>query len=194
MQAAEIVQEARDSLSGLPSSQALHLLTHQEVFTDENKDGYDPHEELRAQVLKALQNSLSLKDRSLIRFLLEQEIVCRQNEVETEIESIHRCGFLLFLLGQAEDVELLWQAKTATFDTWCGFDIQFLVGAGVSATLTYLHSIEKQWAEDAKAYIEECQRAGDFNDLERYRHATQRYFEIELSAEKSSTTERQETP
>jgi hypothetical protein len=183
MQAADMVQEARDSLSGLPSSQTLQLLTYQEEFTDEYEDGPDPHAELRALVLKELQKTLSLKDRALIHFLLEQEIACRQNDVETDIDSIHHGGFLLFLLGQLEDVELLWRAKRASFDTWCGFDIQFLVGAGVSSTLAYLHSIKKEWAEEARTCIEECQRARDFNDLERYRHARQRYFGTEPSLE-----------
>jgi hypothetical protein len=189
MQAEDIVQEARDGLSGLPSSQALQLLTYQKEFTDEDEDGSDPHAELRALVLKELHKTLSLKDRALIHFLLEQEIACRQNDVETDIESIHHGGFLLFLLGQLEDVELLWRAKRASFDTWCSFDIQFLVGAGVSSTLAYLHSIEKEWAEEARTYIEACQCARDFNDLESYRHARQRYFGTEPSLEESSTTE-----
>jgi hypothetical protein len=193
MQAAEIVQEARASLSGLPSEQALHLLTYQEEGATEDEDGYDLHAELRAQVLQALQNTLSLKDRLLIRFLIEQEIACRQNDTETDIDSIHCCGFLLFLLGQLRDVELLWRAKRASFDTWCSFDIQFLVGAGVAATLAYLHSIKQEWAEKARMYIEECQRARDFDDLECYRHARQRYFEIEPSVEKANTTEHSET-
>jgi hypothetical protein len=189
MQAADIVQEAKHSLSGLPSSQALQWLTYREEFTDEDEDGYDPHAELRASILKEVQNTLSLKDRTLIRFLLEQEIACRQNDDETAIDSIHHCGFLLFLLGQLEDLELLWRAKRASFDTWCSFDIQFLVGAGVSPTLAYLCSIKQEWAEEAKTYIEECQRAGDFDDLERYRHARQRYFGTESSLEESRTTE-----
>jgi hypothetical protein len=189
MQAEDIVQEARRSLSGLPSSHVLQSLTYLEGSPTETEERYDPHAELRALVLKELQKTLSLTDRVLIRFLLEQEMACRQNEDETDIDSIHLCGFLLFLLGQLEDVELLWQAKRTTFDTWCGFDIQFLVGAGVSPTLAYLHSIQKEWAEEARTYIEECQRAGDFSDLESYRHEKQRYFCTESPLEESSTTE-----
>lgn len=181
MQAEDIVREARDSLSGLPAAQALQLLAYQEAFSDEDKGSYDPHAEARTLILNEVQKTLSLKDRALIRFLLEQEIACRQNEVETGDDSIHHCGFLLFQLGQLEDIELLWWAKRASFDTWCGFDIQFLVGAGVSSVLMYLHSIEKVWAEEARTYIEECQRAGNFNDLEEYRHARQKYFETESS-------------
>jgi hypothetical protein len=189
MQAAEIVQEARDSLSGLPSEQALHLLTYQEDGTTEDEDGFDPHAALRALVLEEVQHGLSLKDRALIRFLLEQEIACRQNDTETEIESIHYGSFLLFLLGQLEDVELLWQAKRASFDTWGTLDMQLLVGAGVSSTLASLHSIKQEWAEEARTYLEKSQQAGFFRDLESYRNAKQWYLPTEPSLEESSTTE-----
>jgi hypothetical protein len=77
-------------------------------------------------------------------------------------------------------------------DTGAAFDIQFLVGAGVFPTLTYLHSFQAEWAEKAETYIEKCQRAGDFNDLEGYRSFRQRYFEIEPSAQESSTEEHPE--
>jgi hypothetical protein len=183
MQASEIVQEARDSLSGLPSEQVLQWLTYQVEGVTEDEDGYDPHAELRAQIFNALRNARSLNDRPLLRFLMEQEIACRQNDTETDVDSIHLGGFLLFLLGQLEDVELLWRAKRASFDTWCGFNGELLVGAGVAATLAYLHSIEQKWAQEARTYLEEGQRIKHFGDLDRYRHATQCSFEIEPSVE-----------
>ena len=108
-------------------------------------------------------------------------MICYKNNLRVteeclEFDSIRLCGFLLFVLAQVEDVPLLWEAKTTNFDTMCGFDIQFLVGAGISTTLAYLRAIQEEWAQDAKAYIEESQRAGDFDDLDRYRHEMQRYF------------------
>lgn len=189
MQAAEIVQEARNSLSGLPSSQTRQLLIYQVEGADEDQDGYNPHAELRTLVLKEVQKNLSLKDHALVRFLLEQEKACRWDNTETELESIYHCGFLLSLLGQIEDLQLLWQAKMTNMDTGAGFDSQFLVGAGVLPTLAYLHSLQEDWAKKAEVYIEKCQRAGDFNDLEGYRSFKLRYFEIDPSVQESSTAE-----
>lgn len=141
MQAAKIVQEARVSPSRLPSSQVLQGLTYQvEGITE---DGYDPHAEMRSQVFKALRNARSLNDRPLLRFLMEQEIACRQNDTETDADSIHLGGFLLFLFGQLEDVELLWRAKRASFDTWYGFNGELLVGAGVVATLAVQRDVQQ---------------------------------------------------
>lgn len=189
MQAEDFVREARSARPGLPPPHLLQLVAYQEELLPETGEKGDRHAEFRAAVLEELQKALSSGDRLLLRFLLEQEMACRQNDYETDVDSIHLCGFLLFLLGQLEDVELLWQAKRTTFDTWCGFDIQFLVGAGVSPTLAYLQPIQKEWAKAARTYIEECQRLGNFSDLESYRHEKQRYFGTEPPLQESSTTE-----
>jgi hypothetical protein len=188
MQAEDFVREARRTQPGLPPPHLLQLVAYQEERLSETEEQEDGPAVFRAAVLEALQKTLSMGDRFLLRFLLEQEMACYRNHCETP-DSLYLCGFLLFLLGQLEDVELLWQAKTTTFDTWCGFDIQFLVGAGVSSTLAYLHSIQKEWAEEASTYIEKCQRGGDFSDLESYRHEKQRYFGPVPSLEESRTTE-----
>lgn len=189
MQAVDFVREARRAQPGLPPPDLLQLVAYQEDVLPETDETEDRHTVFRAAVLEELWKSVSLGDRLLIRFLLEQEIACYQHDCGN-FDSMRLCGFLLFLLAQLEDVELLWRAKTTDFDTWCGFDIQFLVGAGVSPTLAYLQSIQEEWANEARTYIERCQRAGDFSDMVRYRHGMERYFCSDASAEESSTTER----
>ncbi len=81
---------------------------------------------------------------------------------------------------------MLWEAKTTSFDTLCGLDVQFLLGAGVSTTLEYLQQIQEEWAQNAKQYIEQC---GDFGDLDRYRNEIQRHFHSGNPFEGSSTME-----
>jgi hypothetical protein len=168
MLAEDFVREARSVQPELPSPQLLQLVAYQEAQLPENEEGDDQNAAFRSSVLKALSKNFSQEDRPLIRFLLEQEIVYHENAWGI-FESIRFCGALLFLLAQVEDVCLLWEAKTVNFDTMCGFDVQFLVGAGVAPTLAYLQQIEEEWAGDARAYLEECQQAGDFQNLECYR-------------------------
>jgi hypothetical protein len=168
MLAEDFVREARSVQLGLPPSQLLQLVAYQKARLPDNAEGDDQNAAFRTSVLKALAKNFSQEDRPLIRFLLEQEIAYHENSWGS-FESIRLCGVLLFLLAQVEDVCLLWEAKTANFDTMCGFDIQFLVGAGVAPTLAYLQHVEEEWAEDARVYLEECQQAGDFQNLERYR-------------------------
>ncbi|BCL79048.1 hypothetical protein ccbrp13_70990 [Ktedonobacteria bacterium brp13] len=171
MQAEEFVREVRNAQQEFLSPQLLQLVTYKDDDTEEG----DQHARFRVAVLGELQKTLSPGDRSLLRFLLEQEIAYHESAWGI-FESIRLCGFLLSVLAHVDDVRLLWEAKTTSFDTMCGFDVQFLVGAGVAPTLSYLQAIQKEWAQDAMTYIEESQAAGDFRNLERYREETQKSF------------------
>jgi hypothetical protein len=79
---------------------------------------------------------------------------------------LHWCAFLLWRVGDLRDVILLWRAKNIDFDTACGFDIQFLTGAGLNQTIEYLESSADPEARSALEYIMKCRAAGDFDDLQ----------------------------
>jgi hypothetical protein len=64
------------------------------------------------------------------------------------------------------DVELLWGAKNIDFDTACGFDVQFLVGAGPDETIRYLRMISDNDPAAALEYVLECKKSGNFDDLD----------------------------
>lgn len=174
MQAEDFVREARSAQPDYPAQLLQLVIYKEEPFSDDGDKG-DQTTAFRAAVLKEIYKTFTANDRSLIRFLLEQEIIYHANEWAIG-ESIRLCGFLLFMLANLEDIHLLWNAKTANFDTMCGFDIQFLVGAGVTTTIAYLQPIQEEWAQEARTYIEECQQSGDFRDLERYSEAMHAYF------------------
>lgn len=176
MQAEDFVREVRNTQFEFLSPQLLQLVVYKEEIFPNTKERGDQNAEFRLSVLKALHKILSQEDRPLVRFLLKQEIAFHENAWSI-YESIRLCGFLLSLLAQVEDVGLLWEAKTTSFDTMCGFDVEFLVGAGVAPTVSYLQSIQEEWAPDALEYIEKCQRTGSgFQNLERYREETHRFF------------------
>jgi hypothetical protein len=56
----------------------------------------------------------------------------------------------------------MWKAKSSNFDLGCGFDIQFLVGAGLSETIEFLRHHHDPEASNAVEFIESCYAAGDF--------------------------------
>ncbi len=174
MQAEDFVREARSYQPGLPPRQLLQLVSYKERVLPDTLERDDHHAAFRASVLDALKKTLSSEDRALIRFLLEQEMAYHER-MWSITESIRLCAFLLFVLAHVEDVRLLWEAKTTSFDTLCGLDIQFLLGAGVARTLEYLQQIQEEWAQNAKQYIEQC---GDLGDLDQYRNEIQRHFQI----------------
>jgi hypothetical protein len=174
MQAQEIVQAARSAYPGFPPLARVQQMTHSAPRGGEMAMRAAAS---RAAVLNELQQTLVPADRALLCFILEQEIRSRVHDSGGEFfENLYWAGFLLSLVAQVEDVRLLWSVKTLDFDTWNGFDVQFLVGAGVSRTLSYLHSLQEEWAAAAWTYLEQCQQAGDFADLEQYRQRRRTYF------------------
>lgn len=118
----------------------------------------------------------------LLRALLELEMEYRnQDEPDPAdagdgFEHIYACALLLFDLGVPEDALRLWEAKHLNMDVGIGLDIQFLVGAGVDATLHALSSHGSDAAREAAAHLETCRAAGDFADLTTWRRTRYEYF------------------
>lgn len=93
----------------------------------------------RAKVLWALQYDHRPDDLPLVRWLVEQEAWCRREAPFQGLsEETELAGFLLAEHRQMEDVWLHWQIKRANFDTWCGYDLEYLFAAGVRATIAFV--------------------------------------------------------
>jgi hypothetical protein len=75
--------------------------------------------------------------RSIFSTEMDQRLIQGQDEF---FENLYRCAYLLYLVGDPSDVPMMWEAKHIDFDTAIGFDVQFLLGAGVRPTLDYLRS------------------------------------------------------
>lgn len=113
----------------------------------------------------------------LLRKLLEYEVTLRKAEPETPaFENLYWCALLLYQLGRLEDVLPLWRAKNTNFDTACGFDAQFLVGAGIEETIAHLEASTIDEAVRAHAYVVECHSAGAFDDLASWLTKRRAYF------------------
>jgi hypothetical protein len=88
-------------------------------------------------------------------------------------ENLYWCGLLLYLAGNPEDVSLMWEAKQISMDTAGGFDVQYLVGAGVEQTLEYLR---ENRSNSIAEYIAKCKQSRDFEDLDRWERFRIDYF------------------
>lgn len=93
---------------------------------------------IRAQVVARIAPKDAGQHHDLLRDILQRETECRRAEAGEYFETLYWCAYLLFRVGDPADVELMWEAKHIDFDTSCGFDIQFLFGAGAEQTLSYL--------------------------------------------------------
>lgn len=93
----------------------------------------------RARLLAEIAPEAAGEHHALLRRIFQAEIEDRQATGDGEFfENLYHCAFLLYLVGDPADVPTMWRAKHIDFDTACGFDVQFLLGAGAMRTLTYL--------------------------------------------------------
>jgi hypothetical protein len=144
----QFIQQVRSYQPHLPPTSVREIIACLPTETG------DKNARFRMMVLYTLLESFSLEDRAFIRLLLEQEIEHhRYNQGFSE--SIKVAAFLVFVLAEVEDVQLVWKAKTTSFDTMCGLDDQLLIGAGSAVTLDYLHRANELWSEEASTYIAE---------------------------------------
>lgn len=83
----------------------------------------------------------------VLREVFRREIEYRRSDEPEEdepndhFENIYHCALLLYLIGDLKDVPLMWEAKTDTFDNYCGFDGQFMFGAGINETVQYVEQL-----------------------------------------------------
>lgn len=103
----------------------------------------DPNAERRYAILLALQYDLRPEDVSLVRHLVEQEALRHEREPFQGLYSALRlAGYLLASYRMVEHVWVFAQAKRANFDTFLGFDLEYLVSAGIEPTLAHVRAAE----------------------------------------------------
>jgi hypothetical protein len=100
---------------------------------------------VRAGVLRSIRPEDASAHHDLLRLIFREEAEHRRagggNDVDDDdehFENLYWCAFLLCLVGDPADVPMMWEAKHIDFDAGCGFDVQFLTGAGFEATIAYL--------------------------------------------------------
>jgi hypothetical protein len=90
-------------------------------------------------VLAGIEPERARAQHSLLRAIFRAEVADREADGDSEhFENLYWCAFLLYHVGDPDDVPMMWRAKHIDFDTACGFDVQFLLGAGARRTLDHL--------------------------------------------------------
>lgn len=134
----------------------------------------------RESLYKEMDANFKKEYHSLLLELLKEEMIYRANDDEDDdgdyFENIYWCSLFLFKVGDVNDVDILWKAKNIDFDTYCAFDIQFLIGAGLEKTIKYLQTKTDQDSERALNYILGCKESGDFSYMEKWYEFRVNYF------------------
>jgi hypothetical protein len=110
-------------------------------FTHNGKSGWNDSNDLngnfRAEIVELLFENYEAQHHALIRFLLEAEIAYCSSE-STSTETLRQLTFMAFVLGEMEDIPLLYQAKFATsFDASIGLDWELILGKDKEAVRAY---------------------------------------------------------
>ncbi len=104
---------------------------------DEDGDPDDANRGRRAAVIEMLAHDLRPSDAEFLRYLLRQETAMHVAGWGYG-DALSLVAVALAGLGEVSDVWLLWQAKTANFDTFTALDTQLLFAAGVARTLAFV--------------------------------------------------------
>lgn len=95
----------------------------------------------RAEALATIDPAHPSRHHAELRSILAAEVAYRRDGGEEYFENLYWCAYLLFCIGDLNDVDVLWDAKHTTFDAACGFDGEALLGAGLEATVRHVNSI-----------------------------------------------------
>ncbi|WP_394620829.1 hypothetical protein JNUCC0626_17520 [Lentzea sp. JNUCC 0626] len=134
-------------------------------------DGEDVNEAARGEVLDRATTS---GDLSLLRFLVEQEALCRANSGGGLGEQAALAGFLLAEHRRPEDVWRHHALKRSNFDAGCAYDVEHLVAGGIEATKRYVEASDHPHRADVLALIGGFE---DEDDVEEWFEHRRAYFE-----------------
>ncbi|MDN2676376.1 hypothetical protein [Janthinobacterium sp. SUN033] len=142
---------------------------------------------VRQQLYKILLERPLAPYSTLIRQVFEKEVQYRIALWDGKIkddgdsyEGIYRCAFLLYRLGSTSDIHSLWVAKHINMDIGTSMGVEFFIGAGFQATVSYLAESNLQDADEISSYV-----AGwfDQDDSEKW----QKHWELSMVQNISST-------
>ncbi|NHA05947.1 hypothetical protein G7092_19205 [Mucilaginibacter sp. HC2] len=109
--------------------------------------------ELRAALVNYFKQQ---HDREFAIKLLDTFIEIRkQPNGDMPAEDLMLASYILGLHGHIEDCLKIWEAKYADFDTYCGFDTQLVMFAGLHETIQFLETQTNDSAQKALEYIKE---------------------------------------
>lgn len=128
----------------------------------------------RQKALQSIKPVDALKNHGLLKQILTLEMVDWRSESGSENkENLFHCGFLLHIVGDYNDVELMCEARNINLESSCGFDVQNLVGGGVEETINFLEAAGKEKvAEEIKA----AYYYKDFDDLPKWIANKKKYY------------------
>jgi len=151
----EILQAISSARPALPETGILDLIVYKWNGAEDWGSGDDLNADVRAAVSKALYRIYDAGYRQIIRVLLRAEMdYCSEETMMTGV--LRRLCFMLYEIGEPEDLALLHEAKFGTsFDASCALDPELIRGRDPDRGLEYYKANplpEADIAADLEAY------------------------------------------
>jgi hypothetical protein len=109
----------------------------------------------RYRLLIAIQHNLTKGDENLLVFLFRQEVDMHAELPQYGLQSSLKLNaYLLSIFGDPKNLPLFIGAKTANFDTHCGFDREFLVCLTLKITYKQVKKLSKGWQDKFFQYFD----------------------------------------
>jgi hypothetical protein len=130
--------------------------------------------EQRETALRAIEPSRAHEYHPILRkiFAAEIEYRCQDGELDY-FENLYWCAWLLFHVGDPNDIEMMWKAKHINMDTGSGFDAENMVGAGIRESVDYLRARKLDPIAD---YLDESLSNTSPTELESWSNYKNQYF------------------
>lgn len=174
MKAKTFIKIVEEHSPNLPPEEMLKKVE----FLHNGKDEWDESDDLNAsfreEVVNYVFDSEIAKNRALIKKMLKAEIeYCREETLMTE--SLRKLTFMLYEIGEIEDIPLLFEAKKDTsFDAGIGLDIELIFGKDKEAVKNYFRA-NKNEEYDIVSCIEEYEQY-DFRTPSEFIAGIKKYY------------------
>jgi hypothetical protein len=116
---------------------------------------------------------------TLLRFLLRQEIACRQDARDMDSD-LTLAGFLVAEHRQVEDLWLHWTARNIDSDTAFGYDLDHLLAGGVAAAM---ETVRASSHPDRGRILEEIASGGYTDAVDEWLDQQRAMFPADLADE-----------
>jgi hypothetical protein len=123
--------------------------------------------EQRAEWLNSIWPNKLVQNHEAIRECFKTEVKEYRESQDPEhvIENKYQAALYLYILGKPEDGVLVFDAKMSDFDLGCGFDCEFMLGAGLEKTIEHAKEIKHQ---EMLEYLEELKGNSELSEIDEW--------------------------
>lgn len=136
---------------------AYHTILSNSKDLLDNMHNISHQQEILTNISTDLLNNVQQLD--LYHDILKQLLLIQIDQ--TDNNYLYWTGLLLYIIGDINDIDILWKAKESDLDRFSHFDVQYLTGYGIENTIKYCDDNDLSIISD---YLRKCKISGDLKE------------------------------